>query len=265
MALSSGVAFDLMSVEKFDVVLWGCTGFTGQLVAEYFATDVAKKHPSVRWALAGRNLSKLEALRKRVMQLAHEKGDVGRNTHKPAILVADSTDKEAVDAVVAQAKVVCATAGPFDRYGTPVVDACVRLGAHYVDITGETTWVHRMKCKYGEAAKKNGVYIVSMCGFDSLPSDIGTWYTVQLMKKVGNYPVRRVTNLMAMNGKLSGGTLATGLHSESQGPEVIRQLADPFLLGGRRPEREEDKDCTQATFHEDLSVWGAPFMMANIN
>jgi short subunit dehydrogenase-like uncharacterized protein len=143
----------------YDVVLYGASGFTGKQTVQYFAHHVVQSE--VRWAIAGRNRQKLESV----------KAQVGVNVD---ILVADTQDQTAVDGVVSQTRVVLNTAGPFALYGNAIVDACVRLRTHYVDITGETPWVKELCDRYHDRAAANGTRIIPFCGFDSVPSDLGS-------------------------------------------------------------------------------------------
>ena len=151
----------------FDVVLYGATGFVGRQTAHYFA-DHAQ---GVRWAIAGRSAPRLEALR----------ADLGAAS--PAIVVADADDAAALDTLAAQTRVVLSTAGPFARYGSELVAACVRQATHYVDITGETPWVRRMIDRHHEDAAARGIRIVPGCGFDSVPSDLGAWLVARALQQ----------------------------------------------------------------------------------
>lgn len=170
-------------MRTYDLVLFGGSGFTGRQAVTYMRQHAP---PGLRWAVAGRDRRKLEAL-------GH--GDV---------LVADSADQIAIDAMVASGRVVLNTAGPFARYGTPVVDACVRLGTHYVDITGETFWVADLVRRYHQRAASDGVRIVPCCGFDSVPSDLGAFL---LARHHATSEVRGYFQLGG--GGLNGGTIAS--------------------------------------------------------
>src|ERR1700691_4653784 len=150
-----------MSERPFDIVAYGATGFVGRRVVRYFAASRAAS--SLRWALGGRDKSRLEAVRE----------GAGSGAQKPGILVADSRDAGAVDALVAQSRIVLNTAGPFALHGDRIVDACVRYGTHYVDVTGETPWIKGLIDRHHATAAGNGTRIVPSCGFDSVPSDLG--------------------------------------------------------------------------------------------
>src|SRR5437762_2725514 len=149
-----------VTTRDYDVVLYGASGFTGRQTIEYFAKHAPQ---GIRWAIAGRNRQKLETVRTQI----------GAPARAEDVLVADSRDQVAVDAVVGRTRILLSTAGPFALYGTPVVDACVRSGVHYVDITGETRWVRELIARYHERASADGTRIIPCCGFDSVPSDLG--------------------------------------------------------------------------------------------
>jgi short subunit dehydrogenase-like uncharacterized protein len=160
-----------MTERRYDVVLYGASGFTGRQTVNYFA---APTHPGeLRWAIAGRDLAKLEAVRSQLGS-----ADAGVD-----ILVADSRDSAAVDAMVSQTRILLTTAGPFALYGTTLVDACVRFKTHYVDITGETPWVRDLIDRYHERAAADGTRLIPCCGFDSVPSDLGALLMVRHMQR----------------------------------------------------------------------------------
>ncbi len=145
-----------MTDRQYDVVLFGASGFTGELVAEYLAANVS----DIRWAIAGRSASKLEAVRERIGQ-----PDL-------PILVADSDDAAALTAMADQARVVISTVGPYARYGTTLLEVCARQGTHYCDLTGEAQWMAEVYERVDPIAKNSGARLVHCCGFDSLPSDL---------------------------------------------------------------------------------------------
>lgn len=214
----------------FDVVLFGATGFTGRIVAQYLDRVGAKQTPPLRWAVAGRSEPKLR-------QMATELSSA------PEVLVATTTSQEQVDRVVSRARVLISTAGPFASYGTPVVDACVRLGCDYVDINGEVGWHRTMIDRYDAQACANGVRLVPSCGFDSVPSDLGVQWMAGLVTAACGAPARRITSYVAVRGSFSGGTVASGILSDETHGEPA-----PFLLGGAPAggARKEDTDCTEA-------------------
>jgi short subunit dehydrogenase-like uncharacterized protein len=260
-----------MAEKTIDVLLWGATGFTGKMVTTYFAQNPAaiertffsmKPGPvpeSLVFAIAGRNKEKLEAVKAE----AGCKSDV-------KVFVADAADAEAVDAIVKQARVLVALAGPMVLYGSAIVSACARFNTHYVDITGEVAWVRDMIEKHGETAKATKTSIVPMCGFDSIPSDLGTLFVAKQLGFPSTKQLRRVTCLQTMSGGgMSGGSMASGIEME-RNPVILqsgKSADDVFLLGGEPAggSRPEDEFPSQAKYVEKLGLWAGPFGMAQIN
>ena len=152
----------------YDIVLFGATGFTGGLTAEYLAGAVPE---GTRWALAGRNRSKLEGVRSR---LAKREG-----FDEPELLEADVTDAPSLKRIAESARVVITTVGPYIHYGDPLVAACAEAGTDYVDLTGEPEFVDRCYVRHHARAEETGARIVHACGFDSIPHDLGVLYTVK--------------------------------------------------------------------------------------
>jgi short subunit dehydrogenase-like uncharacterized protein len=228
-------------MREFDVVLFGATGFTGRQAVKYFSRHAPA---DVRWAIAGRNLQKLEAL------------DAG----VPAI-VAHSADRASIDAFVRRTRIVLSTAGPFELYSDAVVDACVRFGSHYVDITGETLWVRSLIDRYHDRAAADGTRVIPFCGFDSVPSDLGaTWVAQQLGDTV---EIKAYHELKG--GTPNGGTVATAFRMMSS--SARERLQDPFLLAPTiaRSPRPIELDPTKAAYDRDVQAWVAPFIMGAIN
>lgn len=245
-----------MASRPFDVVLWGCTGFTGRLVAQYFAKRVAKRMPSLRWALAGRDGAKLE-------ELSRSLGGAS-----PPTLLAASHDQTQMNELAGSTRVLLSTAGPFGLHGTPVVEACVRGGCDYVDINGETGWHRSMIDRYDDAARAAGVVLVPSSGFDSIPSDLGASWMAERIERESGLPTRRISCYVDLRGQFSGGTVASGIHGDmTYGAEY---LADPFLLGGAPWTMgshfdEEHADMVEAATDRLLQSPIAPFGMAPIN
>jgi short subunit dehydrogenase-like uncharacterized protein len=172
-----------MNPRDFDIILYGATGFTGRQTVAYFRKYAP---PDLRWAIAGRNKGKLEAL-----------------NAQTEVLVAGSQNQSEIDALVARTRVLLNTAGPFALYGTGFVDACVRFGTHYVDITGETHWARMLIDRYHEKASADGTRIIPFCGFDSVPSDLGA----MLIAGALGPETSEVKAFFQMRGGLNGGTL----------------------------------------------------------
>jgi short subunit dehydrogenase-like uncharacterized protein len=195
---------------EYDVVLFGATGFTGGLTAEYLARAA---DPQTRWALAGRNMAKLEAVRERL----------GDGHADLALVTADVTDPASLRAIAESAKVVITTVGPYIHYGEPLVAACAAAGTDYVDLTGEPEFVDLMWLRYHEQAERTGARIVHCCGFDSIPHDLGVLYTVnQLPEGVA----LKVEGFVRAGGTFSGGTYHSAVHVMArlrQGRQVAAQ------------------------------------------
>ncbi|MEW2356781.1 saccharopine dehydrogenase NADP-binding domain-containing protein [Spirillospora sp. NPDC029432] len=183
---------------SYDIVLFGATGFTGGLTAEYLAQRAGE---GTRWALAGRNQARLEAVRERLAQVEPACKDL-------PLLHADSTDPASLEEIARAARVVITTVGPYARYGEPLVAACARNGTDYVDLTGEPTFVDRMYVKYHDEAARSGARIVHACGFDSIPYDLGAYYTVQRLPE--GVPLH-VEAFLRASAQFSGGTLHSAL------------------------------------------------------
>ncbi|GLZ05871.1 saccharopine dehydrogenase [Actinomadura sp. NBRC 104412] len=188
-----------MSADRpYDIVLFGATGFTGGLTADYLALHAP---PGTRWALAGRNPAKLEATRRRLAA-------ADPTLKELPLLHADSTDVASLEHVARASRVVVSTVGPYVRYGEPLVAACAKAGTDYLDLTGEPTFVNRMYVKYHAEAVRSGARLVHACGFDSIPADLGTLFTVQKLPE--GVPLR-VECFMRLSASFSGGTAHSAL------------------------------------------------------
>ncbi|MEH6609868.1 MAG: saccharopine dehydrogenase NADP-binding domain-containing protein [Halioglobus sp.] len=239
---------------QYDIVIYGATGFTGRLVAEYM---VARSGHGLSWAMAGRNLEKLAAVR----------DEVGAPADTP-LVVADAADPESVRAMVASAKCVCSTVGPYQLYGSDLVAACAELGTDYVDLCGEPVWMHQMIKAHGAAAAASGARIVHSCGFDSIPFDLGVLFLQNAVKeKFGKVCPRVRGRVRAMNGEFSGGTAASlnaTVDALGKDPALFNVLVNPFALadGFKGPDQPADNKPYE---DEVVGQWVAPFIMAAIN
>ena len=183
--------------KKYDIVVWGASGFTGRLVCEYLFKNYTKKNSTLKWAIAGRNINKLEGIRKEYA-----------NDTIP-IIVADSNDIDSLNKLTKSTKVVCTTVGPYAKYGTKLVKACIDNKSHYCDLAGEVQWIHKMIKENHESAKTNKVKIVNCCGFDSVPSDMGVYFIHKELKKI-NQSIKSIDMRVAgVKGGISGGTYAS--------------------------------------------------------
>lgn len=211
-----------MAERAHDVVLFGATGFTGALTAEYLA---AHAPAGTRWAMAGRNMDKLEQVR----------AGLGSGSAEVPLLRADVTDEASVRAVAESTRVVITTVGPYIRYGEPLVAACAAAGTDYVDLTGEPEFVDRMWLGYHEQASRSGARIVHSCGFDSIPYDLGALFTVEQLPE--GVPIA-LEGFVRAGGTFSGGTyqsLVENLGRLWQGASVARERRGrEQALSGRR-------------------------------
>jgi short subunit dehydrogenase-like uncharacterized protein len=244
-----------MQTREYDVILYGASGFTGKQTAQYFAQHVPPG--ALRWAIAGRNRAKLEAVKQQL-------GEAG---HQLDVLVADSQAQAAVDSIVAQTRVLLTTAGPFALYGNALVDACVRFKTHYVDITGETTWVKTLIERYHQQAAADATRIIPFCGFDSVPSDLGAYLLVRYIQRELHTSCRTVRAYHQMRGGVNGGTLATAFNVYDSG--LAAQVRDPFLLNPpgehSRAEVQRNQDPLAPHYDANVNTWVGPFVMGPIN
>lgn len=221
--------------KKYDIVLLGATGFTGKLIAAYLAEHASEE--SYTWAIAGRNESRLSELRNSFAEI------------KPDIIVADVKNPASVSEMCRQARVLMNAAGPFNLYGRIVVDACIAYGAHYVDITGEPSFVAEIYNDYHAKAEASGVCVVNCCGFDSIPADYGVFLTAQ---KLPVSVPKIIKGYMRTNATFSGGTLTTAVHAlylESLGKSVKTNI--PKSKGALKSKK-------QIHYNPDIKGWGIP-------
>lgn len=247
-----------MSKRKFDVIVWGATGFTGRWVAKHLMDQYAKEE--LNWAIAGRNADKLGEVR----------SFIGDDQNRVPELIADSNDEASLKAMVAATKVVITTVGPYAYYGSALVKACADAGTHYVDLTGEVPWMRTMIDQHHETAKQSGARIVHCCGFDSIPSDMGNYFTqLQAKKRFGSYLKNVRYAVVKAKGGISGGTVASMINIIKEAVKdknVRRVLLNPYSLNPDSTFRGPDKpDQSGVEFSKELDSWTAPFMMAGVN
>jgi short subunit dehydrogenase-like uncharacterized protein len=241
---------------KFDIVVYGATGFTGQLVAEYLAAHY-KGDKQLRWAMAGRSLHKLASVR----------DAIGASADTP-LIAADSNDIASLKAMLDQTKSVISTVGPYQLYGSDLVAACAASGTDYLDLCGEPVWMRQMIDAHQAAAQSSRARIVFSCGFDSLPFELGVFFCQENAKKDWGAPAARVKGrIRNMNLAVSGGTAAStraSFAAASKDFSLVAMLRDPFVLtpGFEGPKQPPGN---KTLFDEDLKSWTAPFAMATIN
>lgn len=224
---------------EYDVVLVGATGFTGGLTAEYLAAHAPS---GLRWALAGRNQQKLEAVRERL------------GVDVP-LLTADTADPESLTAVAESARVVITTVGPYLEHGMPLVAACAAAGTDYVDLTGEPEFVDQVYLAHHETAVRTGARIVHACGFDSIPHDLGAYFTVREIAPTGPLTLRGVVRA---SGMFSGGTFHSALGQFARGRQM-RAVASQRRQVEPRPEGRSSR-AVGGKPHRDplLGYWLLP-------
>jgi len=241
---------------KFDIVVYGATGFTGQLVAEYLASHY-KADGNLKWAMAGRSKDKLASVR----------DAIGAGADTP-LIVADASDAASLQAMIDQTKSIVTTVGPYLLYGNELVAACAASGTDYFDLCGETPWMRRMIDAHEATARRSGARIVFSCGYDSLPFELGVFCCEEAAKKMLGAPVSRVKGrIRAMKGTFSGGTAASGralFEAAARDPGLLALMRDPFSLtpGFQGPKQPPGN---KPMLDEDLQAWVTPFFMANIN
>ena len=244
------------SDRRLDVVVFGATSFVGQILCSY----LTRRHGTsgdLRWAIAGRSQSKLDSVA----------AETGADVEK---IVADAADTDAMASMVAATRLVISTVGPYALYGSELVAAAAAAGTDYCDLTGEPQWMQKMIDTHGETAKSSGARIVHTCGFDSIPSDLGVWYTQQQARELlGTHCSKIAMRVKAMKGGASGGTIASLMNvmeEVSNDPALRKVLANPYALapadmrsGPKQP------NVTVPTNKDTSGQWVAPFVMASIN
>ena len=230
--------------KKYEIIVYGATGFTGQICCKYLRDN----YTDLVWAMAGRNGDKLEEI----------KSNLNLDCD---VVVADGADIEALRSLAGQTKVVLSTAGPFARYGSLLVQACVESGTHYTDITGENHWVRGLIDKHHSEAASKGVRIIPSCGYDSIPSDLGAFFTISQFNK----PVSRVDVYHEAQGGASGGTIETIFTMDG----LSKEMRDPFVLNPQETVSEEQRQKSKDGFVveqvDGIDGWSGIGMMAVAN
>ena len=242
----------MSDAREFDIIVYGATGYTGRLVAEYLKTKTGLK-----WAMAGRSANKLAEVRDLVGAVADT-----------PLIVADASDPASLDAMVKRTKVVLTTVGPYQLYGNELVEACVANGTDYTDLCGEPAWMRQKIDQHNEAAKASGARIVFSAGFDSIPFDLGVLMLQKHCVESFGAPAPRVKGrVRAMKGTFSGGTAASlkaTMVAASKDPAVVRYLTNPFSLAGGF-EGPAQPAGNKPEYDESIGSWATSFVMAPIN
>lgn len=241
---------------ELGIVIYGATGYTGKLVAEYLHQQYGSDG-RLRWAMAGRSQDKLVAVR----------DELGIASERP-LVVADAGDPASLQDMVQRANVVITTVGPYQLYGSELVAACAAAGTDYVDLCGEPAWMRQMIDEHDTAARASGARIVFSCGFDSIPFDLGVFFLQQEALRQTGAPLPRVRGrVRGLKGVWSGGTLASfraTMAAAAKDPSLVATLTNPFALtpGFTGPKQPSGM---KPLYDEMLDSWVAPFVMATIN
>jgi short subunit dehydrogenase-like uncharacterized protein len=234
-----------VAARRYDLALFGATGFTGALTAEYLVANAPK---GLRWALVGRSRGKLEAVRARLASASPE-------APAPDLIEADAADRAALDGVAESARVVISTVGPYALYGEPLVAACAAAGTDYVDLTGEPEFVDRMWLAHHAEAQRTGARLVHCCGFDSIPHDLGTYFTVQQLPE--GVPLT-VNGYVRSGASFSGGTYHSAINGFARARQTIG-AARERRRGEPRPPGREIHSASPGIRHDDeLGGWIVP-------
>lgn len=240
-----------------DIVVYGATGFTGQLVCEHFKqrydpNNSSSSNESIKWAIGGRSKQKLESVRSRL----------GLSQDLP-IFVADSFDQKALDEMCKQTKALITLVGPYALYGDKLLESCVKNGTHYFDLTGETVWASRQISKLESQARENKTIIIHSCGYDSVPSDLNAMLAVRELKQVAGPDVKvaRVVSAAQAKGGVSGGTIASLLNIYDEGVAQLRKTMSSYLLSPVKGNQKRGNPWV----HEEPGLIGGFFIMAPHN
>lgn len=242
---------------EYDIIVYGATGFTGRLVAEYLSQHYTGRSDAPKWAMAGRSAHKLAEVRDLI----------GAPADTP-LVVADASDPASLDAMCTRTRVVLTTVGPYQLYGNELVAACVKAGTDYADLCGEPGWMREMIDMHHEAAKASGARITFSCGFDSIPFDLGVLFLQDEAVKRFGKPAPRVKGRMRkMAGGASGGTVASlteTLKAVARKPSLALLLKSSFALtpGFEGPSQPSG---LIPEYDGATGTWTAPFIMAPIN
>ena len=246
----------MKSDREIGVVIYGATGYTGKLVVEYMNKQYGV-NGAVSWAMAGRSLEKLKAVR----------DELGVDISVP-LVVANADEPASITAMVENASVILTTVGPYQLYGNDLVAACAKAGTDYVDLCGEPAWMEQMISAHSEAAKASGARIVFSCGFDSIPFDLGVFYLQQEASKTLGKVLPRVRGrVRSMKGTWSGGTLASfkaTMAAVAKDPSLGEVMMNPFALTPGFKGADQPNGMIPQ-YDDVLESWVAPFMMAVIN
>jgi len=243
--------------KEFDIIIWGASGFTGKLVTLYLFNKYGTTK-DLKWAMGGRNLIKLKSVRDEVA-----------NKNIP-IIIADSNDEVSLMNMAKRTKVICTTVGPYAKYGSKLVEVCIKSHIHYCDLAGEVQWMYKMISRHHKLAKLNGSKIVHSCGFDSIPSDMGVYFIQREAKSKRKSKAQEIKMRVAgISGGISGGTYASlskMLEEAQKDKNVYKILSNPYALNIKDGHYGKDKsDLRNIIFDKTSQNWIGPFIMAGVN
>jgi short subunit dehydrogenase-like uncharacterized protein len=246
-----------MKQNEFDLIVFGASSFVGQILVQY----LWKRHGlngEVKWAIAGRDASKLEVL----------KNTLGEQARTLPTLLADASNESELQALCEKTQVIVSTVGPYALYGSKLVKACADSGTDYCDLTGEVQWIARMIEAHEDTARKNGARIVHCCGFDSIPSDLGVLFLQQAAKVQYGEPCQQIRmRVRKLKGEFSGGTVASMINVTREvaaDRSLAKKLANPYLISPNRLAARQP-NVKFAEYDPIAKSWLAPFVMAGIN
>ena len=246
----------MSNIKTLDLIIWGATGFTGQLVSQYINNTYS--NTNLKWGIAGRNKEKIFFIANKL------------KINDNRVFIADSNNIESLIKLTSQTKVICTTVGPYAKLGTNLIEACISSGTNYCDITGETQWIRRIIDKYHKLAEQKSIKIINSCGFDSIPSDMGVYYSQKrIFEKTGEYASMINMRVAGAKGGISGGTynsLSYVLEEARADSNVRKTLINPYGLNPVGKQTGPDKQDLQRVIFDKISnSWIAPFVMAGIN
>lgn len=252
-----------MNNRPYDLLIFGATSFVGQLLVKYLAQTYGWNQ-DVTWTMAGRSERKLQHVRDDLSNI------LGEQAAQVTYHIGNADNEAHMRALCQQARVVVSTVGPYALYGELMVKACAETGTHYCDLTGEPQWIAAMIARYEQQAKASGARIVHCCGFDSVPSDMGVWFTHQHAKQQHQSRCQTIDmRVKAAKGGASGGTIASAIHlieAASRDANLRKQLSDPYVFCGKdHPLNGKQVDLHGAAYDKGAKAWRAPFVMAGIN
>jgi short subunit dehydrogenase-like uncharacterized protein len=251
-----------MMNRELDIILWGATGFTGKLVAEYFANHYGCNGSKLKWAIAGRNEDKLKLLRSSLTKF-------DPSAENLPIITADIDSLPSLQKLTRRTQVVCTTVGPYNLYGKILLKACLEEQTNYCDLTGEPNFIRYSIDTFHKEAKDKKIQIVHSCGFDSIPSDLGTLLLQkESERRLGSLCKEVLFVAGESKGSFSGGTIASllGVIEEVSTNENVRKiLEDPYSLNPPEIRGEDTIDPTDIVYIDALQTWACPFVMGPIN